>query len=512
VVLARVSMVEATGDVVIVGAGPAGLTAAYELAKHGRRVHVLEHDPTHVGGLSRTVTYKGFAFDIGGHRFFSKSARVQALWSEILPDDLLVRRRSSRIYYRGRFFPYPLKLGQTLVTLGPYEAAACLLSYVRARLQPARPRRSFEDWVSARFGVRLYNAFFKTYTEKVWGMRCADISADWAAQRIQGLSLKSAIVHAVGGPRRRRGRSGLRTLATSFRYPRRGPGMMWEACAERVRALGGTVELGRRVVGCAYDEGSGRWSVTHEGGGGDRRVEAASHVISSAPMRQLVEFLEPRPSTPTLDAAAALRYRDFLTVALILRERHAFDDQWIYVHDPAVRVARIQNFKAWSPEMVPDSSLTCYGLEYFCFAGDGLWARSDEALVELARGELHDIGLADRADVLDGVVVRQPRAYPVYDEGYADRVRRIRRELEERFPTLHLVGRNGLHRYNNQDHAMMTALLAAGNVLAGSRRFDVWGVNEDAEYLEASAGHGGSGAGGLRLVPRSVDRGYVQPV
>jgi protoporphyrinogen oxidase len=278
--------------------------------------------------------------------------------------------------------------------------------------------------------------------------------------------------------------------------------MMWDACAARVTALGGAVELGRRVVGCAFDPAARRWSVTHEGASGDRRVETAPHVVSSAALRHLVEFLQPSLSTATREAAAALRYRDFVTVALILRDRHAFDDQWIYVHDPKVRVARIQNFKAWSPEMVPDPALTCYGLEYFCFAGDGLWTMPDAALLDLARRELREIGLADPADVLDGTVVRQPRAYPVYDEGYADRVRRIRRELDERFPTLHVVGRNGLHRYNNQDHAMMTALLAANNVLADDRRFDVWRVNEDAEYLEsAPADGGGAGATGVRLVP-----------
>jgi protoporphyrinogen oxidase len=265
------------------------------------------------------------------------------------------------------------------------------------------------------------------------------------------------------------------------------------------------VQLGRRVVGCSYDAGSRLWSVAHDDVIGDRAVETAPHVICSAPLRQLVGFVEPPLSSATLEAAAGLKYRDFVTVALILRERHAFRDQWIYVHDPTVRVARIQNFKAWSPEMVPDPSLTCYGLEYFCFAGDGLWSMSDDELIELACRELHAIGLADRADVLDGAVVRQPKAYPVYDDGYAVRVRRIRRELEDRFPTLHVVGRNGMHRYNNQDHAMMTALLAAANVMAERRRFDVWRVNEDAEYLESTPGDEGAGASGLRLVPRPVD-------
>ena len=499
-------MVRPPSDVVIIGAGPAGLTAAYTLAKHGRRVHVLEADPHHVGGLSRTVTYKGFGFDVGGHRFFSKSKEIEDLWTEILPDDLLVRPRSSRIYYRGRFFSYPLKLTETLLKLGPWEASACVLSYARAKLEPSRPRVSFEDWVSARFGSRLYHAFFKTYTEKVWGMPCADISADWAAQRIQGLSLRSAIVSAVRGNRAAADGSRLKTLVTSFRYPRRGPGMMWEATAERVRALGGIVQLGRRVVGCAYDGATRRWSVAHDDALGDRQVETAPHVISSASLRQLVGFLEPPLSAETHEAAAGLKYRDFITVALVLRDRHAFDDQWIYVHDPSVRVARVQNFKAWSPEMVPDPALTCYGLEYFCFAGDGLWNMSDGELVDLARRELTAIGLCASGDVLDGTVVRQPKAYPVYDAGYAERVRRIRLELEARFPTLQVVGRNGMHRYNNQDHAMMTALLAAANVIDGERRFDVWRVNENAEYLEAASNGDGSGASGLRLVPSPVRR------
>jgi protoporphyrinogen oxidase len=492
-----------TPDVVIIGAGPAGLTAAYELAKQQQDVCVLEADPRHVGGLSRTVEYKGFQFDIGGHRFFSKSAQVEDLWTEILPHDLLVRQRSSRIYYRGRFFSYPLKLGEALQKLGLLEASACVLSYARARLAPAKRPQNFEEWVCRRFGTRLYEAFFKTYTEKVWGMRCTEISADWAAQRIKGLSLRSALLSAVRTNGSSRAPSGIKTLATSFRYPRRGPGMMWNACAERVRALGGRVQLGRRVVDCAYDAATRLWTVTHDDMLGDREVEQARHLISSAPLRQLAAALTPALSADALAAAGGLKYRDFLTVALVLRDRRIFQDQWIYVHDPAVRVARIQNFKAWSPEMIPDPALCCYGLEYFCFAGDGLWNMSDDALVELARRELCAIGLARREDVLDGCVIRQPKAYPVYDDGYADRVRRVRLEMEARFPTLHVVGRNGMHRYNNQDHAMMTALLAAANVMAGQRLFDVWRVNEDAEYLESDSA-AGSGAGGLRLVPARV--------
>ena len=491
-------------DVIVIGAGPAGLTAAYRLAQKGQSVLVLEKDPRYVGGLSRTAEYKGFYFDIGGHRFFSKSKEIEDLWTELLPDDLLVRQRSSRIYYKGRFFSYPLKLGEALQKLGPLEASACALSYARAKLAGRKSPKNFEEWVSHRFGARLYNTFFKTYTEKVWGMRCTDISADWAAQRIKGLSLRSALVSALRTTRASGDRSGIKSLATSFRYPRRGPGMMWTACAERVRSLGGRVQLGHRVVSCSFDDRTRLWAVAHDDALGDRRVEYSRHVISSAPLRQLAASLSPALSPETLDAAAGLKYRDFLTVALVLKEQQPFDDQWIYVHDPSVRVARIQNFKAWSPEMVPDSALSCYGLEYFCFAGDGLWNSTDEELVELARQELQTIGLARIADVVDGCIVRQPKAYPVYDDGYAERVARIRADIETRFPTLHLVGRNGMHRYNNQDHAMMTALLTAANILAGDRVFDTWRVNEDAEYIESRPEDESSGASGLRLVPTRV--------
>jgi protoporphyrinogen oxidase len=488
----------------VIGAGPAGLTAAYRLAKKGLSVRVLEKDPRYVGGLSRTVEYKGFFFDIGGHRFFSKSKEIEDLWTELLPHDLLVRRRSSRIYYKGRFFSYPLKLREALQKLGALEASACVLSYARAKLSGTKDAKNFEEWVSHRFGARLYRTFFKTYTEKVWGMSCSDISADWAAQRIKGLSLRSAFVNALRATQPSGDRRGPKTLATSFRYPRRGPGMMWTACADRVCELGGSIVHGRHVVSCAFDETKRLWSVAHDDALGDRQVDHGRHVISSAPLRQLVASLSPALSSRALNAASALKYRDFLTVALVLKERQPFEDQWIYVHDPNVRVARIQNFKSWSPEMVPDPALGCYGLEYFCFAGDGLWGMTDEALIDLACRELQTIGLARMDDILDGCVVRQPKAYPVYDDQYAERVALIRDEIETRFPTLHLVGRNGMHRYNNQDHAMMTALLAAANILAGQRVFDVWRVNEDAEYIESGTQSESSGASGLRFVPTRV--------
>jgi protoporphyrinogen oxidase len=495
-------------EVVVIGAGPAGLTAAYTLLKKAGaavRVTVIESDPQYVGGLSRTVKHNGFHFDIGGHRFFSKSKEIEDLWTEILPDDLLERPRSSRIYYRGKFFSYPLRAGEAFFKLGPFESLLCLASYMKARLLPAPAPRSFEDWVSRQFGRRLFRIFFKTYTEKVWGMSCREISADWAAQRIKGLSLAGAIKNAFAPGRGARGAVTVKTLISSFRYPRKGPGQMWDACAGRVEAMGGEIVMGRRVTRCAWDASAKTWRVTACDAEGHERQFSAHHVISSAPLRSLARALSPALSERAMAAACSLRYRDFLLVALMLKDRGAFSDNWIYVHDPGVRVGRIQNFKSWSPEMVPDASLNCYGMEYFCFKGDRLWSLPNDELVALARAELERIGLCRAADLLDARVVRQPKAYPVYDDTYAANVAVLREELEARFPTLHVAGRNGMHKYNNQDHAMMTAILCAENVLAGERVRDVWRVNQDAEYHEAGDAAVRAREEGLRLVPTRVE-------
>ena len=475
-----------SGRVVVIGAGPAGLTAGYLLSRGGAPVTVLEADPERVGGLSRTVSYRGFHFDIGGHRFFSKSQAVEDLWTEILPDDLLVRPRSSRILYRGKLYAYPLKPLEALANLGLRESFLCVASFLRAKVAPVPHPDNFEDWVSNHFGRRLYRIFFKTYTEKVWGMSCREISADWAAQRIRGLSLASALLHALKPRPKPADRAKvIKTLIESFRYPRKGPGMMWDAAAAKTRAAGGAVLLGHRAVGLAHDPSRGVWTVTAERTDGSRAAFEAEHVISSAPIRELLASISPPPGDAAARAAAALRYRDFITVALVLTERHLFDDNWIYIHDPGVRVGRVQNFKSWSPEMVPDPALAGYGLEYFCFEGDGLWTTPDEELIALASRELAQLGLARPGDVRDGFVIRQRKAYPVYDEGYADHVAVVRREIEERYPGLHLAGRNGMHKYNNQDHAMMTAMIAVENILAGRTVRDPWRVNQDAEYLES---------------------------
>jgi protoporphyrinogen oxidase len=483
-------MSDRANKAVIVGAGPAGLTAAYELSKKGQRVVVLEADPWYVGGISRTVEYHGYRFDIGGHRFFSKSREVEDLWTEILGADMLERPRSSRIFYRGKFYAYPLKPLEALSQLGLTESALCVLSFLKARLKPVRNPRSLEDWVVNEFGERLFRIFFKTYTEKVWGMSCKEISADWAAQRIKGLTLGGAIKNALLPRRKPVNRAqAVKTLIDTFRYPRLGPGMMWEACAKKVRALGGEVLLGRTVVACRIDAANSAWTVTARTADGTTEEFRGEHLVSSMPMRQLVAQIEPRLPEAALRSGNSLRYRDFLTIGLILRERNRFTDNWIYIHDPNVKMGRVQNYKSWSPEMVPDPNFCCYGLEYFCFEGDGLWTMRDADLIALGAKELEQVGLCNATDVVDGCVVRQPKAYPVYDDNYQQHVGVVRRALDANYRNLHLVGRNGMHKYNNQDHAMMTALLAARNILAGENKYDVWSVNEDGEYHES--GHAG---------------------
>tara|TARA_A100001391_G_scaffold273_3_gene680 strand:+ start:3923 stop:5539 length:1617 start_codon:yes stop_codon:yes gene_type:complete len=474
-------------DVVIVGAGPAGLTAGYLLTKAGKSVAIIEKDQTYVGGISRTVEHEGYRFDIGGHRFFSKSQQVVDLWNEILPDDFIQRPRMSRIYYEGKFYSYPLRAFEALRNLGLWRSAQCMASYLQYKLFPIRKVTSFEDWTTNQFGKKLYSIFFKTYTEKVWGMPCDEMSADWAAQRIKGLSLWGAV---VDGLKRSLGLNKLndgtgkqaKTLLETFRYPRLGPGMMWDAARDKIVATGKGQVLMGHALGQLASDGQGGWRLRADGPEGETII-TARHAISSAPMRELATRLHPLPAT-TLQASN-LKYRDFLTVALMIRSDDLFPDNWIYIHDSKVQVGRVQNFRSWSPEMVPDQDIACVGLEYFCFEGDGLWTSSDEHLIAQAKREMDILGLCKPEDVVGGAVVRQEKAYPVYDETYAENVEAMRAELAERFPTLHLVGRNGMHRYNNQDHAMMTAMLTVENILAGEQVYDTWCVNEDAEYHEA---------------------------
>ena len=500
-------------EVFVVGAGPAGLTAAYCLTKDLPSVLVIEKDPVYVGGISRTVSYNGYLFDIGGHRFFSKAKEVVDLWQEILPDDFIARPRLSRIYYGGKFYSYPLSAFQALWNLGMLTSAMCLLSYAYAKTRPISEPRTFHQWVRNQFGEKLFSIFFKTYTEKVWGMSCDEISADWAAQRIKGLDLRVAIVSALkrsfkplsfGNRKKSESAAGgpvVKTLIESFQYPRKGPGMMWEAAARKITARGGRILMGRELQTLSFDDNTKIWRIEVATTDGVRETYTARHIISSAPVRELVEKLAPRPIS--LWHARALRYRDFLTVALMVKKPDLFPDNWIYIHDPSVKVGRVQNFRSWSPEMVPDG-MSCLGLEYFCFEGDGLWSAADAELIALAKREIGQIGLISGEDVVDACVVRQPKAYPVYDDAYRHNVAMIRLDLEKSYPSLHMVGRNGMHKYNNQDHAMMTAMLTARNILAGARLYDIWAVNEDAEYHEAGDSGVQDALQSERLVPRKV--------
>jgi protoporphyrinogen oxidase len=490
--------------VICIGAGPAGLTAAYRLTAAGLPVTVLEREPKLVGGISRTERYKGFRFDVGGHRFFSRSKEIEALWEELLGDQLLTRQRKSRILYDGKLFDYPLRPLNALTNLGIFESIRCMASYFRAKMFPIPEPGTFEDWVTNQFGHRLYSIFFETYTEKVWGMKCREISADWAAQRIKGLSLGTAVWDALMPAFLKKRDKVSKSLIESFRYPRLGPGQMWEAAADRVREAGGEVRMGISVDQLAKNPRSGEWKVSGIDTDGKRHDFHGDHVISSAAIAELADYLEPRPPEAVKTAASMLRYRDFLTVALIVKDVDCFDDNWIYIHDSSVRVGRIQNFKSWSPHMVPDPDLNCLGLEYFCFRHDGLWDMRDEDLIRLADEELIQLGLVTPGHVIDGTVIRQPMAYPVYDENYEERVALFRSWLESDMQGLHLVGRNGMHKYNNQDHAMMTAMLVAENILAGEQLWNVWQVNEDAQYHES--GEDRTLALGERLVPRAHNK------
>ena len=467
----------AAKPIVIMGAGPAGLTAAWELTRAGQEVVVWEADPVYVGGISRTVEAEGFRFDIGGHRFFSKSPEVNEVWRQIMPDDFIDCPRLSRIYYKGKFFNYPLEAMDAFLKLGPIETFNIVLSYAKARLSPIKPELTFAQWVINRFGKRLFQIFFKSYTEKVWGISCDEISADWAAQRIKGLSLREAIISAFKG---RKAAPTAKTLIRNFFYPRLGPGQMWETATTKIRDRGNKVLLDRRVQTVHWDE-TGVTHITGTNQNGEFFQQEGSSFICSIPLKELMLALDPPPPKEVLAAARALRYRDFLTVCLVVGRANVFPDTWIYIHDPTVKVGRVQNYKNWSIAMVPDPKLTSLGMEYFCFEGDNLWTSTDHDLAKLAIKEAAQIGLITEAEVKDAFVVRMPKAYPIYDQEYHQHVETIRKWVCQ-FANLQPVGRNGMHHYNNQDHSMMTAMLAARNIQGAS--FDCWKVNTEAEYHE----------------------------
>lgn len=470
------------GKTLIIGAGPAGLTAGYYLAKHGRTVAILEGSPTHVGGISRTIDYNGFKIDIGGHRFFSKSQEIEDLWTELLPNDFLVRERSSKIFYRGQFYTYPLAPLEAARKLGWWSALLCFASFLKIQIKPVKNPTNFEDWVSNQFGRRLYAIFFKSYTEKVWGVDGKFISSDWAAQRIGELSLLKALISSFRfspSPKK------IKTLIRHFRYPRSGPGMLWTETAAKLRKLNGEIQMGARVTKLKYSAEAKTWSVSFLKDGEERLTEGWTDIISSAPLSELTSWLEPRLTADTLNVSRDLRYRHFIIVCLILRDEGKIKENWLYIHDSRVRVGRIQNFKSWSPEMVPKAEYCSYGMEYFCSDHDEMWNKSDSELIKVAKEEIQLLGLAMADQIEDATVVRQAKAYPLYTPDYQNKIVQIRSEIETSFPTLHLVGRNGMHKYNNQDHAMMTALIVAKNILAGKKELDPWCVNVDAIYQES---------------------------
>lgn len=466
-----------TESILVVGAGPAGLTCAKELSKRGQACVILEQDEV-VGGISRTVERNGWRFDIGGHRFFTKVKRVEDFWHQVLIDgDFMSRPRLSRIYYKGNFYDYPLKALNALRNLGLIESIRCVLSYLWVRIRPPKDQSTFEGWTASRFGWRLYRIFFKTYTEKVWGVPAREIQADWAAQRIKNLSLLKAISNAILP---KRGSTEVTSLIDRFEYPKYGPGMLWQECARQVVDFGSVIKfrsIVNRITWKSNRATSVEWR-TFEG-----RLESAlvSDLYSSMPLSELVLALDPRPPDGVILAARNLKYRDFMTVALVLPDRGIFPDNWVYVHDSSVKVGRIQNFRSWSPFMVKEG-FTCLGLEYFVNEGDELWCSDDRDLIELGTRELKYLRLIEDVNVLEGHVVRMPKAYPMYDSEYRTSTELIRNWIQSNLTNVYPVGRNGMHRYNNQDHSMLTAMLSVENAFGAQH--DIWSVNVDEDYHE----------------------------
>jgi protoporphyrinogen oxidase len=492
-------------EVVVIGAGPAGLTAAYELARRGRTSVVLEADDE-VGGISRTVERDGWRFDIGGHRFFTKVGPVEAFWHEILEDDeFLLRPRSSRIYYGGKFYDYPIKPLNALANLGPVEAVRCVVSYLGVRVRPPEDQSSLEGYIAANYGWRLYQHFFKTYSEKVWGVPASEISAEWGAQRIKGMSLWKAVwepLRARFAGRRDRSKQ-VTSLIEQFQYPKYGPGMMWERCRDKVEAAGSTVVMEAPVTRIRH-EGGRAVAVTAEVDG-VATDHPADHVISSMPFPQLLRSMDPPVPAEVQAAADGLAFRDFLSVALVVpADKVAWTDNWIYIHAPEVKTMRVQNFGSWSPYMVREG-YNVLGLEYTVLEGDEWWSAEDDDLIAKGAAELEALGLMAVSDVEAGYVVRMPKAYPLYDETYKANVEVLKAWLADHAPNVHPVGRNGMHKYNNQDHSMYTAMLTVENICDGARH-DIWSVNVEEEYHEeGGTPPAGSGTGrDAPVIPRAA--------
>ncbi len=470
--------------ILIIGAGPAGLTAAWEAEKNGIKTTILESDKV-VGGISRTVNIDGWRFDIGGHRFFTKVNEVNDLWNEILDEeDFLLRPRLSRIYYNKKFFNYPLKPLNALKNLGILEAFLCIFSYLKVKISPPKSQNSFEGWVAARFGWRLYNIFFKTYTEKVWGIKASEIGSDWASQRIKNLSLMKAIFNSF---KLNSSKEIVTTLIDEFKYPKYGPGMMWEQASEKLISKGHKIYFNSKVVEIKKMNNS--YVVITD----DNREFTVTHIISSLPLAHLPKIISDAKNSEIIEAGKNLKFRDFLTVAIVVDLQDSFPDNWIYIHDPDVKVGRIQNYGNWSPYLVKDNK-TCLGMEYFVNKGDELWEMDNNDLIDFAKKELISLGILEKKSLLQGYVFRMPKAYPVYDLEYSENVDTISNWILNNYPDVYPVGRNGMHRYNNQDHSMVTAYLSIRNILG--EKNDIWNVNVEDEYHEEKISE--------RIIPRKI--------
>ncbi|MCE9543922.1 MAG: NAD(P)/FAD-dependent oxidoreductase [Planctomycetia bacterium] len=522
---------------VIIGAGPAGLTAAYELlTRTDFKVVVLESTDM-LGGLARTVNYRGNRIDIGGHRFFSKSDRVMRWWAEMLPVQqasgqgvplkyrveqrhldavatgvepdktdpdktdqvMLVRSRKSRIYFLRRLFDYPLTLSLgTIRKLGLLRTAQIGASYLKSRLFPVRAEQNLEEFFINRFGKRLYETFFKSYTEKVWGVPCRGISAKWGAQRIKGLSVTKAVLHALKKPFQKRADIAQKQTETSlieqFLYPKFGPGQMWETCAEKIVRLGGEIIMKLSVERIVVEDNQVTTVVAHHQETGAQQTFQADYCFSTMPIKDLIRGMSAAAPENVREVSEGLLYRDFITVGLLLDEmrisdatengRRILKDNWIYIQEPDVLVGRLQIFNNWSPYLVADPTKVWLGMEYFCYETDPLWTKSDDEMADLAVEELARIGIIEKSKVLDRTVIRMPKAYPAYFGSY-DRFEEIRRFVIG-IENLFLIGRNGMHRYNNQDHSMLAAMTAVDNIVAGIKdSSNVWAVNTEREYIES---------------------------
>lgn len=462
---------------IIMGAGPAGLSAGYHLAKKGYNVEIFESD-NQVGGISKTIQYKGYYFDLGGHRFFTKMEEVNELWHEVLGQDFRKTPRLSRIYYKNKFFNYPVTPVNALVGLGIGETILIIASYLWIKIFPYKREDTFEQWVSNRFGKKLYAIFFKTYTEKVWGIPCSELSSEWSAQRIKGLSLISTIKNAFF----KKNHAKITTLIDAFDYPKYGPGMMYTAMKDQIEALGNNVQVDAKVT-AVFAEGKRITSIEITSEKGEKKMVQGDTFISSIPITDLVRLIQPAADQEIIDAANSLSYRSIITVDIIVDQKQLFPDNWIYIHSPEVKLGRVQNFKNWSKDMVPDQEKTSMGLEYFCTEDDALWKMSDQELFELASSEVERVKICKASDIIDYCVVRVPKAYPVYDGNYKQSMCKIKDYIKG-FENIQPVGRYGLFKYNNMDHSIATGLYAAKNIEEGRELYDIWSVNTEEAYHE----------------------------